>query len=95
MLNASLCIWVLSSDLTLVRLLHVLICFENEFHVADAAYLNDLAVNVLCLIFGISSIGPVLFECIFSPIGFLMVTSSYRHFGAALLMHLNTSSPIL
>ena len=39
--------WVLSSDLNLVRLLHILICSRREFHVFGAAYLNDLAANVL------------------------------------------------
>ena len=85
----------LSSDLNLVRLLQVLICFGKEFHVFGVSYLNDLAANVLCLIFDISSIGPVLFDCIFSCIGFLMVMSSCRYFGAASLMHLNVRTPIL
>ena len=47
------------------------------------------------MIFGISSIGSILFEHIFSCIGFLMVMSSCRYFRAALLKHLNVSSPIL
>ena len=67
----------------------------GKTHVFGAAYLNDLTVNVLCLIFGISSIGLVLFDCIFSHVGFLMMTSSCMYFGAALLMHLNVRSPIL
>ena len=92
MLNASLYKRVLSTDLNFVWLLHVPICFGNEFHVVGAAYLNYLAANILCLIFGISSIRPVLFEHIFSHIGFLMVMSSCRYFGAALLMHLNVNS---
>ena len=48
---------MLSSDLNLARLLHVLICAGREFHDFGAAYLNDLAANVLCLIFGNSSTG--------------------------------------
>ena len=75
-LKACLYRWVLSSDLNLVRLLHVLICTGREFHVFGAAYLNDLTANVLCLIFGSSSIGPMVFDCMFSHAGLLMVMSS-------------------
>ena len=67
--------WVLSSDLDLVRLLHVLICPGREFDVFGAAYLNDLAANVLCLMFGNSSIGPMLFDYMLSHAGLLMVMS--------------------
>ena len=42
----------------------------------SAAYFNDLTANVLCLIFGISSIGPLLFDCMLSHVGFLIVMSS-------------------
>ena len=76
MLMACLYRWVLSSDLNLVRLLHVLICSGREFQVFGAAYLNDLTANVLCLIFGISSIGPMVFDGMLSHAGFLMVMSS-------------------
>ena len=72
-----------------------LFVFGKEFHVFGVAYLNDLTVNVLCLIFGISSIGPVLFDCIFSHVGFLIVMSFCRYFGAALVTHLNVNNPIL
>ena len=94
-LKACLYRWVLSNDLNLVMLLHVLICSRREFHVCGAAYLNDLIVNVLCLIFGISSIGPMVLDQMLSHVGFLMVMSSWRYLGAALMMHLNVSSPIL
>ena len=68
--------WVLNSDLNLVSFLHVLICTRREFHVFGAAYLNDLTANVLCLIFGSSSIGPMVFESMLSHAGLLMVMSS-------------------
>ena len=61
MLKACLYRWVLSSDFNLVRLLHVLVCSGREFHVFGVAYLNDLTANVLYLIFGISSTGPMVF----------------------------------
>ena len=69
----------------MVRLLHVLICIGKECYAFGAVYLNDLTANILCLIFIISSIGLVLFDCIFSHVGFLMVMSSCRYFGADLL----------
>ena len=73
----------------------LLFVYQNEFHVVGATYLNDIAENVLCLIFGISNIGPLLLEHIFSHIGFLMLMGSCKYYGAALLMHLNVSNPIL
>ena len=72
-LKACLYRWVLSSNLNLVRLLQVLIYSGREFHVFGAAYLNNLAANVLCLIFGNSSIGPMVFDHMLSHAGFLMV----------------------
>ena len=75
-LKACLYRWVLSSDLNLVRLLYVLICSGREFHVFGAAYLNDLTPNFLCLIFGNSSIWPMVFDRMLSCAGFLMVVSS-------------------
>ena len=77
LLKACLYRWDLSNDLNLVRLLHVLICSGREFHVSGAAYLNDLTAIVLCLIFGISSIWPMVFDCMLSHVGFLMVMSSW------------------
>ena len=75
-LKACLYRWVLSNDLNLVRLLHVLICSRREFHVFGAAYLNDLTANVLCLICSVSSIGPMVLDRMLSHVGFLMVMSS-------------------
>ena len=68
---------------------------EESSMLIGAAYLNDLTANILCLIFGISSIGPLVFECMLSYAEFQMVMSFWRYLGATLLMHLNVSSTIL
>ena len=65
--------------------------FGKEFHVFGAAYLNDLTANVLCLTFAIFSIGLLLFNCIFSHVGPLMVMSSCTAGILGLPRHLSAS----